>query len=440
MAWVIDSIIYGLQRHQIGVSKSSLNGNVISLNTVRSYEKLTLFSIAVLAAIGCMYSYKVMSFLLPLMTIIVIWFEGGIKNISFQIPAPFVLLFLLLIWGGTSIFWAENQSAALKTFLVSTLTFISALLFLSCLIQATPNLIAKAYDIIKISGLLLILLILFQVYTDTFFTGSIKTGDNIPYMLKMKPTGSILGLTAFVGCGFLWIYENKVVALFTFLILSCLILLTLCQTAFYGLVLGSTMFGLSYFMPFWMTRIGMIASYTFLIFSPAFYTHIVSSTMLAESPYFKWLINRNLFHRYLSWEYYSNKFFEKPFLGWGVESSRYLPTNLTLAPGYDHLMHPHNNSIQVYAELGLIGGILYALFFSSLFFLVGKHVKDRLSVAVCNATITFGFVGAEITHNAWRNYWLSLVALTAGLIILFLKAREAQLHGPVGHLKQSPTL
>lgn len=407
---------------------------------MRSYEKLTLFSLAILVAIGGMYSYKIMSFLLPLMTCMVIWFEGGIKKISLRISTPLVLLFLLLLWSGISVFWAENQPAALKTFLVSTFTFISALLFLSCLIQATPKLISKAYDIIKISGFLLMLLILFQVYIDTFFEGSINRGNNIPYMLKIKPTGSILGLTAFVGCGFLWIYKNKGVAIFTFLILSCLILLTLCQTAFYGLVLGSMMFVLSYFMPFWVTRIGMIASYTFLIFSPAFYTHIVSSSMLAESPYFRWLINRNLFHRYLSWEYYSNKFFEKPFLGWGVESSRYLPTDLALAPGYDHLMHPHNNSIQVYAELGLIGGILYALFFSSLFFLVGKHVKDRLSVAVCNATITFGFVGAEITHNAWRNYWLSLVALTAGLIILFLKAREAQLHGKAGHLRQPPVL
>lgn len=370
------------------------------------------------------------------MTFMVIWLEGGIKNVSLQVSTPFVLLFLLLTWGGLSVFWAGNQVAALTTFISSSLTFISTLLFLSCLIQATPNLISKAYPFIKISGLLLMFLIICQVYFDTFLGGFIHYNPSIPYMLKMKPTGSILGLTAFVGCAFLWIYKSKMLAMFTFLILVSLIFLTLCQTACYSIILASIVFGLSYFMPFWTTRVGMISSYTFLIFSPAFYTHIVSSTMIAESPYFKWFINKNLFHRYLGWEYYSKKFFEKPFLGWGVESSRYLPTDLELAPGYDHLIHPHNNSIQVYTELGLMGGILYALFFSSLFFLVEKHVKDRLSVAVCNATIAFGFVGAEITHNAWRNYWLSLAALTVGLIILFLKAREAQLHGQVGHLRQ----
>lgn len=374
------------------------------------------------------------------MTFIVIWLEGGIKKISLQISPPLVLLFLLLMWSGISVFWAENQVAALTTFMTLTFTFISTILFLSCLTQAAPNLISKAYTIIKISGFLLMFFILFQVYLDTFLGGFINYNPSIPYMLKMKPTGSILGLTAFLGCGFLWIYKNQTLAIFTFLALSCLILLTLCQTAIYSLILASIVFGLSYFMPFWTTRVAMIASYTFLIFSPALYTHVISSTMLAESPYFKWLINKNLFHRYLGWEYYSKKFFEKPFLGWGVESSRYLPTDLSLAPGYDHLIHPHNNSVQVYSELGLLGGVLYALFFASLFFLVEKHVKDHLSVAICNATITFGFVGAEITHNVWRNYWLSLVALTAGLVILFLKAREAQLLGQAGHLKQPLTL
>ena len=106
---------------------------------------------------------------------------------------------------------------------------------------------------------------------------------------------------------------------------------------------------------------------------------------------------------------------------------------------YDCLLHPHNNSVQAFFELGLIGGILFALFFASLFLLVEKHVKDRFSVAVCNATLAYGFIGAEITHNLWRNYWLSLVVLTAGLVILFLKAREEQLHVEVGHSKQVPT-
>jgi O-antigen ligase len=378
-----------------------------------------------------------MSFLLPVLTIIAIWIEGGVKSISLRRVPPLIFFLLLLIWIGLSIFWAENQIAALKAFITLSLTFVFALFFFSCTLQATPNLISKAYTIIKFTGFFLIFFIVLQVCFDTFLREFI-TYKGSSYMLRMKPVGSILGLTTFVGCAFLWTYKNKALSIFIFILLCNLIILTRCQTATYGIVLASIVFCLSYMMPFWITRIGMIFSYTFSLLSPLLYSYVFPSSMVAEFASLKWIVNQSFFHRWLAWEHYAKKFFEKPFFGWGVESSRYLysPTQVNLAPGFTKLIHPHNNSIQTYVELGVVGGVLYSLFFASLFYLVEKRIKDRLSVAVCNATITFGFVGAEITHNAWRNYWLSLAILTGGLIVLFIKAREAQLLAPTGHLTQ----
>src|SRR3990167_10713127 len=172
-------------------------------------------------------------------------------------------------------------------------------------------------------------------------------------------------------------------------------------------------FGLSYLMPFLITRIGMISFYTFLLISPLLYTYVISSSMAAGSPYLKWLMNHSFFHRFLGWEYYSKKFFEKPLLGWGVESSRHLYTESEIVENYCNLTHPHNSSLQAYVELGLVGGIIFALFFASLFWLVEKHVKDRFSVAVCNATLITAFIELEITHNLWHNYWISWSVLVA---------------------------
>lgn len=386
-------------------------------------------------AIAGVYSYKMISFLLPIITFAVIWLEGGIKNISLHLSPPLVFLLLLLPWVGLSSLWAGNQTEALKIFISLTITFISTLLFLSCIMQATPDLIPKAYTLVKAAGFFLLLLIISQIFIDTFLGDAVHTGKG-PYMLRMKPTGSILGLTAFVGCAFLWVNQNKVLSVFAFILLFLMVALSLCKTACYGMILATIIFVLSYLMPFWITRIGIIFSYTFLIFSPVLFTHVFSPPMLEKSPYLKFLMHNSFFHRFLGWEYYSKKFFENPLLGWGAGSSTYIPTEPELAPGFSSLVHPHNNSIQAYVELGLVGGVLYALFFASLFYLVAKHLKDRLSIAVCNATITFGFVAAEVTHNAWRNYWLSLATLTAGLIILFLKSREAQLHDSADHLMQ----
>jgi len=354
------------------------------------------------------------------------------KNISLCSAPPLIFFALLLIWMAASIFLIESPIDALKTFITLTITFISSLYFFSCLLRASPLLISKIYTIVKMAGIIFILLIITQIYIDSFIIDSGRSA----YMLKIKPVGSILGLTSFVGCAFLWTYGNKSLSLLIFFILLCLIALSFCQTAFYAFITGMMMFGFSIFAPFWTTRIAMIFSYSFLLLAPLFYTYVLNPSMIIQSPYLQTFVNKSLFHRWLAWEYYSKKFFEKPLLGWGFESSRFIPTKPELVSGYKSLLHPHNNSIQAYVELGLIGGVLYALFFSSLFYLVEKHVKDRLSIAVCNATLTFGFISAEITHNAWRNYWLSLAALTAGLIILFIKAREAQLPASTDHLAQ----
>ncbi|OJW52571.1 MAG: hypothetical protein BGO67_06450 [Alphaproteobacteria bacterium 41-28] len=399
------------------------------------YENLGLIIIALLIAIGGMYSTKLLSLLMPFLTLVIIWVQGGLKNLPLHASSPIVFLLFLLSWAGLSIFWAENSTAATKTFMSLSVTFIFAFLFFSCLMRATPGLISKAYRVMKMAGYLLICLVVFQALIDTFHIEIFKTFRDTTYM--MKPTGSILGLMAFVGCSFLWINDEKFLSFFSFLLLIPLICLTRCQTALYGILLAMCAFILSYAMPFWMTRISMVGSYTILILSPLLYTHFFPPAWVVKSPYFSWILNPSFFHRFLAWEFYSEKFFERPFLGWGVESSRYLPTEPYLAPGYENTFHPHNNGLQAYVELGIPGGILYALFFATLFWLVGKHVKDRLSVAVCNATLVFGFVEAVITHNVWRNYWLSLVTLTVGLIILFLKARESQLHAEVDHSKQA---
>ncbi len=396
-----------------------------SLSKVRSYENLGLIILGLGIAIAGIYSYKLFSFLMPLITLSLFWSQRGIKNFHFNLSPPLFFLFLLLIYTGISISWAENLPSALKTFIALSVTSLFASLFISCVMRASPDLISKAYRIMQISGLILMVLVVFQALMDTFQVEISNKFKNIPYM--MKPTGSILGLMAFVGCAFLWIKKERFFSIYIFLFFFPLIILTLCKTAFYGLLLASCIFILSYAMPFWVTRISMISTYTFLIVSPILYAYLVSPARVLDSPYFTWILNRSFFHRFLAWEFYSKKFFEQPLLGWGLDSSRFLWENSRIVEEYDNTLHPHNNSLQAYVELGLGGGILYALFFASLFWMVEKNVKDRLSVAVCNATLIFAFVEAEVTHNLWRNYWLSLLTLTAGLLILFLKAREAQL-------------
>jgi len=141
----------------------------------------------------------------------------------------------------------------------------------------------------------------------------------------------------------------------------------MCQTAFYTIVLSSIVFASTLIMPFYTTRIAIFTTYTYLILSPIYFVFLFPPGVAIKTAYFKDGVNGSLFHRILAWEFYSKKFFEQPFFGWGAESARYIPTEENLANGYSNVIHPHHGGIQAFLELGLAGGILYALFFASLF-------------------------------------------------------------------------
>src|SRR5207245_6482208 len=122
--------------------------NTLNLNFVWNRlvsEKLGLILLAVFVAVGCIYSYKFISLLLPLLTIIVIWVQGGLKNITLHVFPPVILFFLLLIWMGISIFWAPELTRAFKTFISVLLTFTFAFFLISCFLKATPDIISKTY-------------------------------------------------------------------------------------------------------------------------------------------------------------------------------------------------------------------------------------------------------------------------------------------------------
>ena len=142
---------------------------------------------------------------------------------------------------------------------------------------------------------------------------------------------------------------------------------------------------------------------------------------------------------FLSGSTFPANLFEKPLLGWGLGSSRYNYDKPNAIYDFENVIHPHKSVLQAYVELGFFGGVLFSFFVASLFWLVQKHVKDRLSIAVCNATLLFGPVVADMTHNLWRNYYLSLVSIAAGVVLLFLKDRGELPHVAIDRLKQAPT-
>lgn len=397
-----------------------------------SFENIVIFFLSLVFALAGVYATKFFSVLLPLLASGLFVMQKGWVHFKVKLPGLAVFFLLILGWSGLSLLWTINLDAGLKTLFSLGATFLFSYIFLCSILQGDSNLILKAYKLLTLSVFCLAALLVLQSIADT---------DNIKVFARsvvlIKSSGSVVGLFGFVTCASLWTRNKKTIAIIAFILMGYLIKLTACQTAVYAYVFASCIFALSYAMPFWTTRIAMLGSSSLLLLVPMLHAYIVLPVKMLSLPHYYVFLTNSFFHRLLAWEFYSHKFFEKPFLGWGIASSPYLFGKPEILSGYENTTHPHKASMQAYVELGIFGGILMSFFVAYLFWLVEKHVKDRLSVAVCNATIIFGLILADMTHKLWANYWLSLCVLAAGSILFFLKYREEQLPVEGGRLKQS---
>jgi hypothetical protein len=112
-------------------------------------EKFGVILIALLFSIAGLYSLKLLSFLMPLMAILAVRSQGGIKNISVYVNFPIIIIFFLLLWIGITTFWTSLPIPALKAFISLCFIFFFSLLLISSTVKATPDLIEKAYAILN---------------------------------------------------------------------------------------------------------------------------------------------------------------------------------------------------------------------------------------------------------------------------------------------------
>jgi O-antigen ligase len=126
------------------------------------------------------------------------------------------------------------------------------------------------------------------------------------------------------------------------------------------------------------------------------------------------------------WTYVSELIKERPLFGYGLDASRPLNSEMELA-GYqiERLpMHPHNASLQVWLETGLVGA---ALLTCTLVFLGGRIASaPRLSrsQAVATAWVLVTYVSLVLfSYGVWQEWHQAVLALAA-MAAMFLGARK----------------
>lgn len=121
-------------------------------------------------------------------------------------------------------------------------------------------------------------------------------------------------------------------------------------------------------------------------------------------------------HRLYIWSFVLERMAEKPWLGWGLEASRIMPDfGWTLWPGQEHMipLHPHNEFLQVWMELGPLGlAIMLIALVVPLRLALSFSPGQRLLAAGAWATTTTAMVPG---YGAGQTWWLFTV-MALGLL------------------------
>jgi len=143
------------------------------------------------------------------------------------------------------------------------------------------------------------------------------------------------------------------------------------------------------------------------------------------------------FARLNIWQFTADKIGDRPVLGWGMNSSRNIPDGdqkrdvyqATEAGGqkliyrdFNLPLHPHNQALQIWLELGALGAILIAVFGGLMIWRVAVQSQEYKNAPYVYALVVSILAFNFLSFGAWQNWWVAAQFLS---FILLIAARRA---------------
>jgi O-antigen ligase len=140
-------------------------------------------------------------------------------------------------------------------------------------------------------------------------------------------------------------------------------------------------------------------------------------------------------HRLVIWRFVAERIAERPLLGWGFDSARAIErshgeVSVQLARPdaqgrtelifYEVLpLHPHNMSLQIWLETGLIGVMLIvAAAWIGLRPVLSRLATAGVELAPVTAMIAAGLVVGSLGYGIWQGWWVCSLWLVAALVAM----------------------
>lgn len=200
------------------------------------------------------------------------------------------------------------------------------------------------------------------------------------------------------------------------------------QAAILALIVIAAMSALTYFIGRLSYRILGAGTALLILFMPVVISGVVSgaNTLGGDK------LPLSFQSRLHSYEYVLDKIGDKWLRGWGVEASKNwdeketvfaygMEVEYPVVPG-----HPHNMGLQLWAETGLIGAVLLALFA----LLLGERLyhsarEDRASLIAGTGLWAGAMVYAVMSYSLWNDaYWNGIILLASGVLLIVQNSEQ----------------
>jgi O-antigen ligase len=123
-------------------------------------------------------------------------------------------------------------------------------------------------------------------------------------------------------------------------------------------------------------------------------------------------------HRAYIYDFVLERIWQRPVLGWGLESSSLLPGAETVIPVLQRVFlpsHPHNAVLEIWVELGAIGAALAAAFLWLGLRRIERRIASPPERAAALAAFTAFFVISMASFSLWATWWLSTAVVAVFL-------------------------
>ena len=122
-------------------------------------------------------------------------------------------------------------------------------------------------------------------------------------------------------------------------------------------------------------------------------------------------------HRSMIWSYTKEKILERPLVGHGFFSSRFIGEGYKLNDISNKKisaipLHPHNFIIQIWLELGLIGIIVFYIFIYNLVKRLKSFSEKQFYLSTFPiASVIQGFFIGQLSYGFWQSWWIAIIII-----------------------------